>query len=153
MKGLFGIAVVVLFCLTAAPSAAAENVTINLSVCDADGGEETVPAGATLVLQETWADTRSAHVRRFLRLQDTTASVNNAPVANASSLWGPVAQEGSQYVTTWSYNTGVTLSAGESLQVAYDTTFTKHFRDGSGTAYEPGSSVYGGPISCRITAS
>src|SRR5215207_4635767 len=108
MKGLFGIAVVVLF-LTAAPSADAENVTINLSVCDADGGEETVPAGATLVLQETWADTRSAHVRRFLRLQDTTASVNNAPVANASSVWGPVAQEGSQYVTTWSYNTGVTL--------------------------------------------
>ena len=153
-KGLVCAAMVI--ALLAATSAAAQSNTFNVDLVtcgEATGGETTVPAGSHIVLLAEWTETNRAAVRRFLRLENTSAAVDGNPVANASSLWGPVTAESGGYVTTWSYETGVTLSAGESLQVTYDITFRKRFRASDGTVYERGSSAFGGPISCRITAS
>jgi hypothetical protein len=57
-------------------------------------------------------------------------------------------------MTVWLYSTGITLSAGESLQVDYDVRVSKRLRTGDGTVYPAGSSVFpDSPMSCRITAS
>jgi len=150
MRKLCVFAVVVLLGLTAVPSAAAAGVG-DLSFCVGAGGSVTVPAG-TVIVQETWADTSPALVRRFVRIQNTTASVDGVPVSDASSLWGPVTQAGSLFVTSWSYNAGALASPGDALTVVYDITFTRRFRDGNGTVYRRGSSVYGGPITCTFVA-
>ena len=93
-------------------------------------------------------------VRRFLRAQSTTATIDGDAMPDASTFWGPMQQlpDHGAYATTWWYDTGMTLTAGESVSVTFDVTFTRPLSDGGGHLFPPGS-IYGGPSTCRITAS
>jgi hypothetical protein len=128
--------------------------TVDLGECGFVGnGHTTVPAGSTLILEETWLDTTVGAVRRFLRVQSTTAAIDGDAVAATSALWGPVRRlaEFDAFATTWSYEAGVLASRGDAMIVAFDVTLTRELRDGEGNVYPEGS-IFGGPITCAIVA-
>ena len=65
--------------LTVAASAAAQDTfTVDLLACDSTG-EVTVPAGSHILLSADWTERNAAAVRRFLRLESTSLSVDGNP--------------------------------------------------------------------------
>jgi hypothetical protein len=153
MRQSFALLVVVLTALASVASSQAATSDVSLSTCHfSQGGQTTVPAGATVRFQFGYGEPTQQRVRKFLRLQQTTASIDGTPIANASALWGPITQvDPALWVSFWRYTDGTLLNAGDSISVVFDVTFTKRYRSGD-TVYQPGDSLFGGPISCRITA-
>jgi hypothetical protein len=158
MKKLF-VVVMTLSAIAAMSSPATADFysnTVSIGACVfGEDGQTTVPAGASVVVGETWLDTSAAAVRRFLRVQNTTATIDGAPVPNASTLWGPVEPfppDPAYWSTTWSYDAGVLSNPGDAVTVTWDIVFQRRFRDGSGNAFPAGSSAFGGPLTCTIVA-
>ena len=135
---------------------------VHLFRCADEGGESTVPAGSRIVLLFGWASENKGLVQTFLNAQTTTISLNGAAPIEVSDSYsaiekipaGGIPEGGS--VSRVRHDTGVTLSAGESLQ-ADGTIVVSHpvvdFFDE--TTHKPGFFQPGHPdtFSCRITAS
>jgi hypothetical protein len=68
------------------------------------GGEWTVPVGSRVVLHIGWGAKNQGLVKNYLQAQTTTISLDARP-------------DQGDFVSRIRYDTGVTLSAGESLQV------------------------------------
>jgi hypothetical protein len=81
------------------------------------GGETTVPAGSRIVLLFGWAVKNKGLVQAFLQAQTTTISLNGAAPIDVSDSYGAIVEHpDGGFVSRVRYDTGVTLSAGESLQ-------------------------------------
>jgi hypothetical protein len=97
----------------------AEEIIVALFPCTfAEGGECTVPAGSRVVLALGWASKNRGLVQNFLQAQTTTISIDGAApvdISDSYSAIGPFPDGG--FATRIRHDTGVTLSAGESLQV------------------------------------
>ena len=131
---------------------------VNPFFCMDEGGS-TVPAGSRVVLRFGWGTKTKGQLTNFLKAQTTTISLDGAAAIDLSDSWSaiePRPDEG-DFVARVRHDTGVTLSAGESLQadgmmavshVSFDGFFDEDthrpflFRPG-----EPQT------FSCRITAS
>jgi hypothetical protein len=137
-------------------------VIVGLVSCDEEGGERTVPAGSRIVLRFGWAAKNKGLVQAFLNAQTTTISLNGAAPIDVSDSYSAIEKitaggflEGGS-VSRVNYDTGVTLSAGESLQVdrtlAVSHTVIDLFDE---TTHKPVFFQPGDPdtLSCRITAS
>jgi hypothetical protein len=100
-------------------------------VNECKGGKTTVPAGSRIVLLFGWKAKNEGLVQSFLNAQTTTISPNGAAPIDVSDSYsaiekipaGGIPEGGS--VSRVRYDTGVTLSAGESLQ-ADGTTVVSH---------------------------
>jgi hypothetical protein len=153
MRKLSAAVVAAVIALGSASSAAVATAPsgVSLTGCRDNGGQAVVPAGTPVSVWEQWSDTKRKFVRRFLRRQETEASVDGIPVANADGFWGPIAESDGQRVTFWTYNLGVFTSPGDTSTVRFDIVLTRRLREGDGTVHQPGS-LFGGPLDCTITA-
>ena len=95
----------------------AEEVVHVYRCTDQEGGKRTVPAGSRIVLQLGWAAKNIGLVQAFLNAQTTTISLNGAAPIDVSGSYGAIEEhpEGG-FRSRVFHDTGVTLSAGESLQ-------------------------------------
>jgi hypothetical protein len=134
------------------------DVTVYLGQCVGDGGQITVPAGDRIVLARGWQAMNRALVQNFLHAQITTFSFNGGPAVNVSGNWGGITEpeeEGGYFSTGLRYDTGLTLSAGESLELddvlAFSYTITDGLTDASGNLliYRTEEPL---AMHCRITA-
>jgi hypothetical protein len=94
-------------------------------------------------------------LQSFLRSQSTTASVDGAPVANASDLWSAPSDDPAPWVTFWTYDTGVLADPGDSLTVTWQVTLSHPvpYRDPDlGILFDGPGDVYPADASCTITA-
>ena len=137
------------FTALAGASPAAAAASLNLTVCADDGGAARAPAGA-VVAEIAWLDSSRSLVRRFVRRQTTTASVDGVPVVGASDLWGPPTALGDLWMTTWSRDLGV-LAPGDTTVVSLEIELVKKLRAGDKVFYGPGS-VTEGTLTCAVTA-
>ena len=137
----------------------AEEIIVRLFSCTyLEGGECTVPAGSRVVLRFGWVAKNQGLIKNFLQGQTTTISLNGAAPIDISDSYGPIEPVTDGFVTRVSYDTGVTLAAGESLQVDA-TQEVSHllidgFRDETTNKplkYSPDEPL--GLFHCRITAS
>jgi len=98
----------------------AEEVVHVFSCSDAEGGKRTVPAGSRIVLLFGWAAKNKGLVQAFLNAQTTTISLNGGAPIDISGKYSPIEKvafpEG-WFGSNLRHDTGVTLSAGQSLQV------------------------------------
>jgi hypothetical protein len=140
----------------------AEEIIVEVFPCtyeEDQGGECTVPAGSRVVLALGWGAKNRGLVKNFLNAQTTTISLDGAAPIDVSDSYSAIEPRPDQgdFVTRIRHNTGVTLSAGESLQadglvavshVAFDGFFDE-------TTHRPFLFRPGEPLtfSCRITAS
>ena len=97
----------------------AEEVVVALFPCTyEEGGECTVPAGSRVVLIVGWAAKNRGLVQNFLQAQTTTITIDGAAPVDLSDSYGAIeARPDGDFVSRIRHDTGVTLSAGESLQV------------------------------------
>ena len=102
----------------------AEEIIVGLFPCTfGDGGERKVPAGSRVVLVLGWAAKNRGPVQNFLQAQTTTISIDGGARVDLSDSYSaiePLPDGG--FATRIRYDigvtrSGVTLSAGESLQV------------------------------------
>jgi hypothetical protein len=97
----------------------AEEVIVEVFPCTfGDGGESTVPAGSRVVLALGWASKNRGLVQNFLQAQTTTISIDGGAVIDLSDSYRAIETfPDGGFGTRIRHDTGVTLSAGESLQV------------------------------------
>lgn len=135
-----------------AGAAGAASTNVNLTVCADEGGAATVPAGGDVVAEIAWLDSSRSLVRKFLRRQITTASVDGVPIVGASDLWGPpTAFADDLWMTTWSGDIGVLGAPGDTAVVSLEIELVKKLRAGDKVFYGPGS-VTEGTLTCAVTA-
>jgi hypothetical protein len=132
-------------------------VVVHVFSCMDEGGERTVPAGSRIVLLFGWLAKNKGLVQAFLNAQTTTISLNGAAPIDVSDSYGAIEERpNGEFASRVFHDTGVTLSAGESLQ-ADGTMVVSHtvvdFFDE--VTHRPVLLQPGNPISfsCRITAS
>jgi hypothetical protein len=100
----------------------AEQIVYVIRCVDA-GGATTVPAGSQIVLVFGWKAKNHGLVQAFINAQTTTISLNNGTPINVSGSYSaieplpPGVEPLGGSISRVRYDTGVTLSAGESLQV------------------------------------
>ena len=142
----------------------AEEIIVELFGCTfGDGGERKVPAGSRVVLVLGWAAKNRGLVQNFLQAQTTTISIDGGAAVDLSDSYGaiePLPDGG--FATRIRYDigvtrSGVTLSAGESLQVD-GTLAVSHVVPGGVLDETTHRQVFfraedALPIHCRITAS
>jgi len=137
----------------------AEEIIVRLFSCTyEEGGECTVPAGSKVVLMLGWVAKNQGLVKNFLQAQTTTISLNGAAPIDISDSYGPIEPHSEGFVSRIRYDTGVTLAAGESLQVDGTQEVSHVVIDGirDETTQKPvkwGPDEPVGLIHCRITAS
>jgi hypothetical protein len=100
----------------------AEEIIVEVFPCTYDedlGGEWTVPAGSRVVLALGWGAKNQGLVKQFLQAQTTTISLNGAAPVDLSDSYSAIEPRPDEedFVSGVRHDTGVTLSAGESLQV------------------------------------
>jgi hypothetical protein len=96
----------------------AEEIIIGLFLCTfAEGGECSVPAGSRVVLGVGWAAKNRGLVQDFLQAQTTKISIDGATIDLSDSYSALERLPDGGFVSRIRHDTGVTLSAGESLQV------------------------------------
>jgi hypothetical protein len=97
----------------------AEEIIVGVFACTfGEGGESAVPAGSRVVLALGWVAKNRGLVQNFLNAQTTTIALNGAAPVDISDSYGaiePHPDEG--FGSRIRRDTGVTLAAGESLQV------------------------------------
>jgi hypothetical protein len=139
---------------------AARAATVEVSVVGCyfnQGGNTTVPAGSTVVFRVGWLDRTSGYVKRFLRSQTTTATLDGTPVADANSLWGPIEKVDHQtYITFWRLSAGTLANPGDSttleMQVTLDRQITGIDPDtGKPAKFGPGP-IFPSDFGCTVTA-
>jgi hypothetical protein len=132
-------------------------VIVLVGSCVVEGGERTVPAGSRIVLRFGWAQKNRGQVQAFLNAQTTTISLNGAAPIDVSDSYSPIEEHpDGGFVSRVRHDTGVTLSAGESLQVDVTTAVSHKVIDFfDETTHKPVFFQPGHPdtLSCRITAS
>jgi len=141
-------------------TARADTAIVPAFVCaQLSGGNATVPAGSQVVAQRWEAKTRGL-VQTFLNAQTTTISVNGGEPVDVSADYAPIAptSTGDLYFTRVLYDTGVTLSAGESMTFNLVITLSHRLHDGftlaDGDSHKP---LFFGPgdtfeFPCTVTA-
>jgi hypothetical protein len=124
---------------------------------DDSGGETTVPAGSRIVLRFGWVVKTKGLVQAYLQAQTTTISINGAAPIDVSDSYSPIEEHpDGGFVSRVRYDTGVTLSAGESLQADGTVVVSNPVVDltdettGRPALFKPGED---NSFSCRITAS
>jgi hypothetical protein len=153
------LATIVAAASTAATASAATPVTVSIYGCAfVDHGAMTVPEGSTVTFRSGWATTNRGFTQMFLEAVTTTASIDGTPIADAAGYWSTPAKAGGPdfpWLTLWTYPTGVTLGAGDSVTLSTDWVLSHTVLDGSTTDGElnhiPAGSVFGGPVSCTVT--
>jgi len=140
----------------------AEEIIVKVFPCTHDEdqpGKCTVSAGSRVVLHIGWAATKKGLVKNFLKAQTTTISLDGAAPIDVSDSYSEIEPRPDQgdFVTRIRHDTGVTLSAGESLQAdgmlaVSHVTFDGFFDE---ITHRPFLFRPGEPdtFSCRITAS
>jgi ABC-type glycerol-3-phosphate transport system substrate-binding protein len=153
MKRLITLLAVAAAALSVAlPSASAlDPGTVGLVSCAFSGGA-TVSAGTPVTLTFAWGDRNRGLVQDYLNAQTTDVTIDGAPVADGSSLYGPIDENN---LTRWSYATGRSLASGESMVVTLDILLSHRIPagkddDGHPLFGGPGS-IFGGPLTCTIT--
>jgi hypothetical protein len=133
---------------------------IHLFRCADEGGKNTVPAGSRIVLLFGWSAKNRGLVQAFLTAQTTTISLNGAAPIDISDSYGPIRQvpvpDGRAFASDVRHDTGVTLSAGQSLQADGTIVVSNRVVDFfDETTHKPVFFQPGHPdtFSCRITAS
>jgi hypothetical protein len=154
------IALAGLFGTTSASAATSVNVN---PFFGCPGGTRTVPAGSTIVISIGQATSTRGLAQDYMNDVTTLLSVNGAPIVDADALYrtGPIEFPDGSWQTRFTYPTGITLSSGQSLTFSYDEVLAHQFHDGFMTDTEhqgdrplfggPGS-IFGGPLSCTVTA-
>jgi hypothetical protein len=127
---------------------------VHVFSCMDEGGETTVPAGSRIVLLFGWAAKKRGLVKDFLQAQTTTISLNGAAPIDISDSYSAIEEhpEGG-FKTRVRHDTGVTLSAGESLQADGTVVVSNPVIDEATrrpVMFKPGEEQ---SFSCRITAS
>jgi hypothetical protein len=137
----------------------AEEIIVELFSCTfGEGGEWTVPAGSRVVLMLGWGAKTHGLMKNFLQAQTTTISIDGAAPIDLSDSYSQIEARPDEddFVSRIHYDTGVTLSAGESLQVDGMLAFSNvvpEVRDETthrAILFRPEDPF---PIHCRITAS
>jgi hypothetical protein len=133
---------------------------VHLFRCADEGGETTVPAGSRIVPLFGWVAKNRGLVQAFLNAQTTTISLNGAAPIDISDSYGPIRQvpvpDDRAFASDVRHDTGVTLSAGQSLQADGTIVVSNRVVDFfDETTHKP---VFFQPehpdtFSCRITAS
>ncbi len=98
----------------------AEENTVALFLCtspEAGGGESTVPAGSRVVLALGWGAKNRGLMKSFLQAQKTTISIDGGAPIDLSDSYGPIEDNEGGFASRIHHDSGVTLSAGESIQV------------------------------------
>jgi hypothetical protein len=133
---------------------------VHLFRCADEGGKTTVPAGSRIVLLFGWVAKNRGLVQAFLNAQTTTISLNGAAPIDISDSYGPIRQvpfpvDGA-FASDVSHDTGVTLSAGQSLHadgtIVVSNPVVDFFDECTHRPvfFQPG---HPSSFSCRITAS
>ncbi len=149
-------AVMVVAVVMATGASAIPTATVNIFPC-AFGGGATVGAGLQINLTATWTAKTRGLTNSFLDAVTTFASVNSTPVANANSYFSaPTGDNTNGWLTRWTYPTGITLAAGQTMTVSFDWVLayaiTDGFKNDNKQSHIGPGSVFGGPLSCTITA-
>jgi hypothetical protein len=119
-----------------------------------DGGAATVPAGSTVTIRQGIAENARGAVQSYLNAQTTTLSVNGGPIPDLSDDWtGPLEMSDGSWQARVTYDTGVTLGAGQSLTFSFEIVLAHPVPEVGGTAgtqINPRGSQ--GVWSCTVTA-
>jgi len=167
MKKLFWIAAAVacagaLAALGGATRATASSeVSVHITPCFFGGGTATVPAGSSVTVFIDWIEQTRGRIQSYLESQTTTASVNNVPVPQASSLWSAPGFDSSfadyPWFSVWTYGVGTLAHAGDQVTITMQINLQHHipagkdpdtgkmFFDGPGDVFPPATT-------CTITA-
>jgi hypothetical protein len=108
------------------------DVIVRLGEC-ADSGEISVPAGARIVVAVGWAAKNRGLVQNFLQAQTTTLRFDGGDPVDVSDSYGAIEEvqlDGGAFAARLLFDTGVTLSAGQSLEVDDELTFSHAVVDG-----------------------
>jgi hypothetical protein len=97
----------------------AEEIIVGVFACTfGEGGESAVPAGSRVVLALGWVAKNRGLVQNFLNAQTTTIGLNGAAPVDISDSYGAIEPHpDGAFGSRIRRDTGVTLAAGESLQV------------------------------------
>jgi hypothetical protein len=137
------------------------DVIVRLGEC-ADSGEIAVPADARIVVAVGWAAKNRGLVQNFLQAQTTTLRFDGGAPVDVSDSYGAiegVQLDGGAFATRLLFDTGVTLSAGQSLEVDDELVFSHAVVDGlqmrDENTHRPFIFRPDEPLTrhCRITAS
>jgi len=140
---------------------ASTSTIVHFFRCADNGGQATVPAGSMVTFQSGWVTANRGLDEAFLNAVTVTASVNGTQIPNANSYWGAPEpftppEGGTAWVTFWTYPTGITLGAGQSLTFTTDWTLSHQIASGDvippkgGTLHISAGSMFG-TISCTVT--
>ena len=140
----------------------ADTAIVPAFVCaELSGGNATVPAGSQVVVAQRWEAKRKGLVRTYLNTQTTTISVNGGEPVDVSGDYAPIAptsSDGTSYFTRVLYDTGITLSDGESMTFNLVISLSHQLHDGftlaDGESHKP---LFFGPgetfeFGCTVTA-
>jgi hypothetical protein len=119
-----------------------------------------VSAGSQVVVAQRWEAKSRGLVQTFLNAQTTTISVNGGEPVDVSGDYDPIAptSDGARIFTRVLYDTGVTLSAGESMTFNLVISLSHRLHDGltlaDGDSHKP---LFFGPgetfeFGCTVTA-
>jgi hypothetical protein len=139
----------------------ADTAVVPAFVCaELSGGNATVSAGSQVVVAQRWEAKSRGLVQTFLNAQTTTISVNGSEPVDLSGDYDPIAptSDGARNFTRVLYDTGVTLSAGESMR--FDLVISLSHRLHAGLTLADGDShkpLFFGPgetfeFGCTVTA-
>jgi hypothetical protein len=137
-----------------ADTAAAQTELGAFNCIATNSGHVTVPAGSTIVIRQgLGAPNPSGILTDFINAQTTTASVNDAQMADVSDQWeAPVQQPDGSFRVVVRVPTGVTLAnPGDQMRFTFAivVTHTVGGPPGKGSMFAPGL-LFGG--TCTVTA-
>lgn len=126
------------------------------------GGTRHVPAGSDITLRQGWAALNRGLTHAFEVAETTTLTIDGVARADADDdvYRTLVERPDGSWASSWIYPTGITLAAGESFTFVYDSLVSHRIHDGVTKAddhdqspffWGPGS-IFGGPITCTVTA-
>ena len=136
----------------------AGEIVVRLAECAFGDGESTVPAGARIVVRQGWRSKNKGLVQAFLNAQTTTISIGGGTPVNISNSYGAIKPtDVGGFETLLRHDTGVTLTAGESVEVESVLVLSHVIPEGllDETTHRQMFNRAGEPLTmhCRITAS
>ena len=135
----------------------AGTIIVRLGECAFGDGKTTVPAGARIVVQQGWRSKNRGLVQDFLNAQTTTISIGGGAPVDLSNSYSAIKPVGDSFETLLRHDTGVTLSAGKSVEVESVLTVSHVIPEGllDETTHKQMFTPAGEPLTmhCRITAS